>query len=98
MRQAERRVAPRLHVARPRDARGDFAAAFRGRRQDQIGSGDGRHLDVQIDAVDQRAGQPRLIVGGAAHVRAALAGEARLADARPQRHGFIAATSMKRAG
>ena len=43
-------------------------------------------------------GQPALVVGGAARVRPALAGEARLRRARPQRQGFIAATSMKRAG
>jgi len=45
------------------------------------GGGDRRHLDVQVDAVDERTRQPPLILGGAARVRAALAGEARLAGA-----------------
>ena len=63
---AERRIALRLHVARARDARRDLAAALGGRRQDQVGGRHGRHLDVQVDAVEQRAGQPPLIVGGAA--------------------------------
>ena len=68
-------------LARARDARRDLAAAFRRRRQDEIGGGHGRHLDVQIDAVEQRARQPRLVVRGAARVGPALAGEARLVGA-----------------
>ena len=68
-RQAERRVALGLDRAGPRDARRDLAAAFGRRRQDQVGGGDGRHLDVQIDAVEQRPRQPALVVGGAARVR-----------------------------
>ena len=75
----ERRVARGLHVARPRDARRDLAAAFGRRRQDQVRGGDRRHLDVQVDAVEQRAGEPALIFGGAALVRAAPAGKARIA-------------------
>ena len=51
---------------------GDLAAAFGWRRQDEIGGRDDRHLDMQVDPIHQRAGQPRLIVGGAAQVRPAL--------------------------
>ena len=36
---------------------------------------------MQVDAVEQRAGQPRLIFGGAARVRPAPAGKARIAGA-----------------
>ena len=56
MRQADRRIAGDLAFARQRNALGDFAAAFRRRRQDEIGGSDRRHLDVQIDAIEQRAG------------------------------------------
>ena len=52
---------------------------------------------MQVDAVDQRAGKAALIIRGAADVRAAIAGKPG-SLARPQRQGFIAATSMKRAG
>ena len=84
-------------LARARDARRDFAAALGRRRQDQVGGGHRRHLDVQVDAVEQRAGQPRLVLGGAARLAPRL--QAKPGSlARPQRHGFIAATSMKRAG
>jgi len=64
-----------------RYALGDFAAAFGGRRQDEIGCGHRRHFDMQVDAVDQRAGNPRLIVGGAAGVGPAAAGKAGFAGA-----------------
>src|SRR5260221_343657 len=81
LRQADRGVALLLHRAGARDARGHLAASFRRRRQDEIGGGDRRHLDVQVDTVDEGARQPPLILGGAARVRAALAGESRLAGA-----------------
>ncbi len=97
MRQAGGRVARELDVARGGDARGDFGRAFRRRRQDQVGRGHRRHLDPQIDAVHQRAGDAHLVVDGAALDRRALAGIAGL-EGLPQRQGFIAATSMKRAG
>jgi len=45
----------RLHRAGAREPRCDLAASFRRRRQDQIGGGHRRHLDVQVDAVDERA-------------------------------------------
>jgi hypothetical protein len=68
-------------IAGKGDAFGDFAAAFRGRRQDQIGRGHGGHLDVQVDAVEERTGDAALIVGGAAGIGAAPAGEAGLRGA-----------------
>jgi hypothetical protein len=65
MRQCGCRVARGLPFARarPRDPLGDVAASFGRRRQDQIGGGDRRHFDVQVDAIEQRAGYARLIVG-----------------------------------
>ena len=68
-------------ASRLRNPGGDFLAAFRWRRKDQVGGSDGRHLDVEIDAVKQRARQPRLILGGTAYVRSATAGEAGIAGA-----------------
>ena|SRR5436309_9224451 len=41
-RKPERGVALRLHLSRGVDARGDFAAALGGRRQDQVGGAHGR--------------------------------------------------------
>ena len=70
-----------LHRPRARHAGRDLAAALGGRRQDQVGGADRRHLDVQVDAVEQRAGEPRLILAGAARQLAAMAGEAGLARA-----------------
>ncbi len=67
-----------LDVARGSDAGCDFGGPFRGRRQDQVGGGDGRHFDAQIDTVHQRAGNARLIVGSAALDRRAPAGIAGL--------------------
>ena len=81
MREADFRVALRLDLARAGDALGDLAASFGRRRQDQVGGGHRRHLDVQVDAVDERPREAALVFGGAARVRAALAGEARLAGA-----------------
>ena len=81
LRQADRGVALGLHRAGARDARGHLAASFRRRRQDEIGGGHRRHLDVEVDTVDEGARQPPLILGGAARVRPALAGKSRLAGA-----------------
>jgi integrase len=81
LRQADCGVALRLHRAGARDARRHLAASFRRRRQDEIGGGHRAHLDVQVDAIDERARQPALVFGAAARVRAALAGESRLAGA-----------------
>jgi hypothetical protein len=53
--QTDRCVALRLDRAGARDARRDLAASFRRRRQDEIGGGHRRYLDVQVDAVNERA-------------------------------------------
>jgi hypothetical protein len=50
--QPERGVTLDLDVARAPHAGGDLAAAFARRRQNQIGGGHRRHLDVQVDAVE----------------------------------------------
>ncbi len=77
------------------DARGDIGRAFGGRRQGKICGADRRHIDVEIDAIEQRSGDLALIVGAAAwRAAAAWLGSIRW----PQRQGFIAATSWKRAG
>jgi hypothetical protein len=65
-RRARRRPAPR-----PR-------RAFGRRRQDEVGGGDRRHLDMEVDAVEQRPRDLGLIIGGAA--RRARAGERRIAE------------------
>src|SRR5258706_335592 len=44
------------------DAFGDRARRFRRARQDQIGSRYGRHVDADVDAVEKRPGNARLIV------------------------------------
>ena len=75
MRQPDRGIARHLPLAGERDALGDFAAAFGGRRQDQIGGGHRRHFDMQVDAVDERARNARLVIGGAARIGSAAAGE-----------------------
>ena len=54
MRQSDCRVARRLPLARLRNALGNLAAPFGRRRQEKIGGGHRRHLDVQVDAVDRR--------------------------------------------
>src|SRR5271154_6672534 len=72
---SERRETLDLYFSRGGDAGADLAASFRGRRQHEIGRVDGGHLDVQIDAVEQRPRKPRLIVGDATRVLPALAAE-----------------------
>ncbi len=47
-----------LYVARGGDTGGDLGAALGRRRQGEVGGGHRRHLDGQIDAVHQRAGDP----------------------------------------
>jgi hypothetical protein len=89
MRQPDRGIARGLPFARQRDALGDFAAAFGQGRQDEIGGGHRRHFDMQVDAVEQRSGKPRLVLGGAARVGPAPAGEAWLI-------GFAAAAGIHR--
>ena len=86
MRQADRGIARHLPLAGERDALGDFAAAFGRRRQDEIGGGHRRHFDMQVDAVDQRARNARLVIGGAARIGPAAAGKA----------GFVGAAAAAR--
>jgi hypothetical protein len=67
-----------LAFARQRDTLGDFATALGRRRQDEVGRGHRRHLDMQVDAIEQRSGYAGLILGSAPRVGAAPAGKARL--------------------
>ena len=97
MGEAERGVAFALHVAGACHPRRHLPAAFGRRRQDEIGGGHRRHFDVQVDPVQQRAGQPRLIFGGTAGIRTAAAGEAGIIRA-PATAGIHSAISMKRDG
>ena len=64
-------------VARARHARGDRGARLGRAGPDQVARRHRRHLDAEVDAVEQRAGDARLVVGCAA--RAARAAVARLA-------------------
>ena len=59
-------IARGLHLARSPDPGADFGRAFRRRRQDQVGGGDGGHLAVKIDAIEKRSRHLGLIIGGAA--------------------------------
>lgn len=52
----------------------NFSRAFNRRRQDQIGGGNSRDLDDEIEPVQQRARQLRLVSGDTAIIRHALAG------------------------
>jgi len=97
MRQSDRGIAGGLAFARQRDALGDFTAAFGRRRQDEIGGGHRRHFDVQVDAIEQRSGK-RVWYWAVQRVLGPRRQEKPGSLALPQRHGFIAATSMKRAG
>jgi hypothetical protein len=54
--QAVGRIARALDVARRGDSGGDFGIAFGGGRQGQIAGGDRGDLDMDIDAVEQGAG------------------------------------------
>ena len=79
------RITSRLPGTCCRDPMGDRRAALGRRRQSQIPRRNRGDLDVEVDAVKQRARQPRLIL-----LRATLRpGAAKW----PQRHGFIAPTS-----
>ena len=69
-----------LHIARGLPladechALADVAAALSPRRQNQIGGGNHRHFDVEVDTVEWRPGNTRPVVGAAAGVRLATAG------------------------
>lgn len=71
-------IAGGLQCAGSGDARGDFGRAFGGRRQREIGGGNGFDLDVQVDAVEERPGELGLIIRRAA--RRAGAGERGVAE------------------
>jgi hypothetical protein len=72
------------------DAGADLGASLRCRRQNEVGGGDGRHFDLEIDTVEQRSRDAGLIaLGATAAWRQAKPGS----PARPQRQGFMAATS-----
>ena len=51
-----------LDGARRRHAGGDIGRAFGRRRQGEVGGLDPRHLDAEVDAVEQRAREPALVV------------------------------------
>jgi hypothetical protein len=63
-----------LPLAGQRNTFRDLAASLGRRRQDEIGGGDRRYFDIQVDAVDQRAGNTPLIIGRAARIGGAAAG------------------------
>lgn len=55
------------------DAAGDGGARFSGHRADEVRGGDSGHVDADIDAVHQRAGDAGLVVAHAARAAGALA-------------------------
>jgi hypothetical protein len=55
MRQTDGCITRRLPFARLRHTLGDFAAALGRRWQDEIGGRHRRHLDMKVDAIEQRA-------------------------------------------
>jgi hypothetical protein len=77
------------------DPGGDLGAALARGGKGEVGDLDRGQLDLQVDAVDQRARNAGLVfrraAGPAPAHMARLAGE-------PHLHGFMAATSWKRAG
>lgn len=74
--------AVRLDAARGGDADRDVGRGFGGRRQREIGGAYRRHVDMQVDAVEQRAGDLRLVFDGAfGRAAAGLAGIVEIAAA-----------------
>jgi hypothetical protein len=71
-------IAVGLHLPGGGDPPSDLGAALGWRGQSEIGGRDGRYFDVQVDAVEQRPGDPRLVIRGAA--RRAAAGERGIAE------------------
>ena len=59
-------ITGRLGVAGGGDAGGDLGRALCRWRQGQVGGAYRLNLDMEVDAVEQRPGHPRLIIGGAA--------------------------------
>ena len=93
--EAERRVALPLECARRRRARRPRPPLARRRRIRSAAVTAGTSTD-EVDTVEQRPGDARLVVGGAA--RSARAQTWPGSPAMPQRQGFIAAMSWKRDG
>ena len=79
--QTQRRISFNLNVACARHTCSDFATPFAGRGQNQVRRRHRRDLDMQIDPVEQRTGQPALIVRGAIRVLTAFADESGIAGA-----------------
>jgi hypothetical protein len=73
-----RGVAIGLNLARHPHPPAHFGRAFGRRRQDEVGGGDAGHLDMEVDAVEQRPRNLRLVIGGAA--RGAGAGQSGIAE------------------
>ena len=76
--QAERSITLDLNVPRRRDARRDFGRSLSRRRQEQVRSIDCRYLDHEIDAVEQRPREPRLILPDTTRDGLAAATETRI--------------------
>jgi hypothetical protein len=68
---AERGVALDLGAAGKRHALAHLRTSFGRLRQNEVGGGDGRHLDLKVDAVEQGAGDARLVALGAGPALAA---------------------------
>ena len=64
-------IAVRLDAPGASDPLGHFAAALRRRRKGQVGRGDGLDVDVQVDAIEERTRNARLVIRGAARCAAA---------------------------
>ena len=75
---ADRRIALGLDRAGGGDAARCFGRAFGRRGQDEIGRRDRGNLDLQVDPVEQRAGQARLILRRTTLHRPARASIARI--------------------
>src|SRR6266700_7674534 len=74
----QRGVAPALPGARRGDTAGDRGARLGRRRQGEIGRGDRRYVDIEVDAVEQRATEAGLVILRAA--RRPAAGPSRLRE------------------
>jgi hypothetical protein len=97
LRQADRGVALLLHGAGARDARGDLAASFRRRRQDEIAAVTApTSMCKSMRSMSGPDSRPWYSAAQRAFAPRLQANPGSLA--RPQRQGFMAATSMNRAG
>jgi len=82
-------------LARHRDALADDSARVAIGGAGELVRRDRGHVDLEVDAIEERAADPRLV---AQHrVGRAAAGSGRVAS-WPQGHGFMAATNWKSAG